>query len=150
MFILKEGGKERYRGETMNDCLAMLQRLSPHSWEYSLNHGGWSIKQEAAATYADKLERFRARVEADTKAAYAARGYTDMDIHYKSGIETRIKEGKKYDKVDVGSSGKFMIEKDTGDIYGIKGYGVIHRGHRYGSLDTIEDYFWGEYHPQKK
>ena len=38
-----------------------------------------------------------------------------------------IKPGKKYTKVDVGSSGKYMVDKD-GNIFGIKAYGVIQRG----------------------
>ena len=60
-----------------------------------------------------------------------------------------IKEGKKYTKVDIGSSGKYMIDRE-GNIFGIKGYGVIHRGHRFGSLDTINDYNWGGYRGFKK
>ncbi|KKL06141.1 hypothetical protein LCGC14_2599000 [marine sediment metagenome] len=55
-----------------------------------------------------------------------------------------VKPGKKYIKVDVGLSGKYMIDQG-GNIYGIKGYGVIHKGHCYGTLDTINDYYWGNY-----
>ena len=58
--------------------------------------------------------------------------------------------GRKYAKVDVGTSGKFMVEVATGNIFGIKAYGQIHKGHFYGTLDTINDYFWGEYYPVKK
>uniref|UniRef100_A0A6M3LMB1 Uncharacterized protein n=1 Tax=viral metagenome TaxID=1070528 RepID=A0A6M3LMB1_9ZZZZ len=61
----------------------------------------------------------------------------------------KIKPGKKYTKVDVGSSGKFMVDAD-GNIFGIKGYGVIHRGKRYGTLDTINEYYWGNYSPIKR
>jgi len=64
--------------------------------------------------------------------------------------ETHIKEGNKYTKIDIGTSGKLMIENSTGIIYGIKGYGQVHKGHSYGTLDTIEEYYWGEYYPQKK
>jgi len=60
-----------------------------------------------------------------------------------------IKVGRKYANIDVGPlhnmSGRYMVELDTGEIYGIKGYGVIHRGHHYGNLDTINDWYWGEY-----
>ncbi|HDY89894.1 MAG TPA: hypothetical protein ENH82_17470 [bacterium] len=62
--------------------------------------------------------------------------------------KTTIKPGKKYIKVDVGSSGKFMVD-EHGNIWGIKAYGVIHKGHHYGTLDTINNYYWGDYHPQK-
>ena len=60
-----------------------------------------------------------------------------------------IKYGKKYVRVDVGGSGKYMIDRE-GNIFGIKGYGVIHRGHCFGTLDTIEDYYWGGYMGYKK
>ena len=59
-----------------------------------------------------------------------------------------IKEGNKYTKVDVGSSGKYMIDKE-GNIFGIKGYGVIHRGYHFGTLDTINEYNWGNYRAYK-
>ena len=63
--------------------------------------------------------------------------------------KTKIKEGKKYVKVDIGGSGKYMIDND-GNIFGIKAYGVIHRGHFFGTLDTINDYYWGSYRAYKK
>lgn len=56
-----------------------------------------------------------------------------------------IKDGKKYIKVDQGDSGKYMIVKETGEIFGIKAYGVIHRGHQFGTLDTIDQWNWGGY-----
>ena len=60
-----------------------------------------------------------------------------------------VKPGPKYTKVDIGPegnmSGKYMIENATGRIFGIKGYGVVHKGHQYGSLDTVSDWYWGGY-----
>jgi hypothetical protein len=61
--------------------------------------------------------------------------------------QAKIVPGKKYTRIDVGGSGKLMID-DNGDIYGIKGYGTINKGHRYGSLDTIGAWYWGEYYPR--
>ena len=62
--------------------------------------------------------------------------------------------GPKYTKVDVGPghnmSGKFMIENATGVIYGIKGYGKVHKGHMYGTLDTVEEWYWGDYYPARR
>lgn len=63
--------------------------------------------------------------------------------------KTTVKRGNKYFKVDVGGSGKYMVDRE-GNIYGIKAYGVIHRGHCYGTLDTISGYFWGDYRAIKK
>ena len=59
-----------------------------------------------------------------------------------------IKQGKKYTKVDVGDSGKYMVDEE-GNIFGIKAYGVIHRGHYFGTLDTINQYDWGGYRAYK-
>ena len=56
-----------------------------------------------------------------------------------------IKPGMKYIKIDVGHSGKYMVEISTEKIYGIKAYGVIHRGHCYGTLDEIDQWYWGNY-----
>jgi len=55
---------------------------------------------------------------------------------------------KKYIYIDVGGSGKYMVNKQ-GEIFGIKAYGVIHLGHFYGNLDTIDDFYWGDYTAKK-
>ena len=100
----------------------------------------------------DKLEAFRAKLESDTRARYAADWERDqargriypLSIHEPQMV-CKIKMGRKYANVDVGSSGRYMIELSTGAIYGIKAYGVIHRGHAYGTLDTVDAYDWGGY-----
>ena len=60
------------------------------------------------------------------------------------------KPKKKYTNIDIGGSGKYMVVNETGEIYGIKAYGVIHRGHFFGTLDTINNYYWGDYTAIKK
>jgi hypothetical protein len=52
---------------------------------------------------------------------------------------------KKYTYIDIGTSGRYMIVNDSQEIYGIKAYGVIHRGHFYSTLDTIENFYWGNF-----
>ena len=61
-----------------------------------------------------------------------------------SNAKAAYKIKKKYTYIDVGQSGKYLINSD-GEIYGIKGYGVINKGQFYGTLDTIDDYYWGDY-----
>ena len=56
-----------------------------------------------------------------------------------------VKPGRTYTRVDVGGSGKYMVVDATGEIFGIKAYGVIHRGHAYGTLDTIDAWDWSGY-----
>ena len=99
-----------------------------------------------------KLEDFRALVEADTVRRYTQDHIQDalqgnnypLSVHAQAMI-AKLHIGKKYARVDVGGSGKYMVDMITGNIYGIKAYGVIHRGHCYGNLDTVNSWSWGGY-----
>ena len=93
--------------------------------------------------YKMKLEAFRALVEANQRQRHESVYTHPFDNH------ASVKPGAKYDKVNVGTSGRYMVEVRTGNIFGIKGYGKPHKGHFYGTLDTITDYFWGNYYPEK-
>jgi hypothetical protein len=66
---------------------------------------------------------------------------------------TEVIPGPKYTKINRGPehnmSGFLMIENATGRIFGIKGYGQVHRGHYYGTLDTAGQWFWGNYGPER-
>jgi hypothetical protein len=64
--------------------------------------------------------------------------------------------GRTYDKVNLGTMwnghighGKFMVERSTGIIYGIKGYGQVHKGYAYGTLGTVDQWYWGDYYPRR-
>jgi len=48
-----------------------------------------------------------------------------------------IKEKKKYYYLDVGGSGKFMICKESGNIFGIKSYGSPNKNKCFGNFKTI-------------
>lgn len=96
----------------------------------------------------DKIQAFGALVESEQRARMAAQNSPQnvIDIHAK----VTIKSGQKYTKVDVGTSGKYMVEMATGNIFGIKGYGQVHKGHFYGTVDTTAEFSWGEYYPERK
>ena len=96
--------------------------------------------------FTEKLEAFRATLEAAQRQALIASA-CNPDHH---PHDCRIKMGRKYANVDVGHSGKYMVELTTGAIYGIKGYGVIHRGHHYGTLDTLNEWNWAGYRAFKR
>jgi hypothetical protein len=94
-----------------------------------------------------KLETFRQLFESQQMARLR-----EMGLGCESNVlnaRVTVKPGKKYTKVNIGNSGRFMVEVSTGNIFGIKAYGQIHRGHFYGTLDTINEYYWGNYYPQK-
>ena len=88
-----------------------------------------------------KLEAFRAMLEAAQRQALL--DHNDTPDHHRH--DCRVKIGRKYANVDVGDSGKYMVDLATGEIFGIKGYGVIHRGHRFGTLDTTAAWDWRGY-----
>ena len=93
------------------------------------------------------VEEFAARVQEQQQAKLKAE-YPDNAQMWTYHI-VQVRPGPKYTKVDVGPehnmSGKYMIENSTGDIWGIKGYGVVHRGHHYGTLATVDAWYWGGY-----
>lgn len=88
-------------------------------------------RQAKIARFASLLQSAR---EADTKRRFPHSTPEPVRVHY----------GKKYVRVDVGGSGAYMVDGDK--IFGIKAYGVIHRGHYYGTLDEIEGWNWGPYY----
>lgn len=97
----------------------------------------------------DKINVLTRLIEKETKERYISQfGKDSFHIHERH-TKTQVKPGRKYIKIDVGLSGKYMITKE-GEIFGIKGYGVMHFGHHYGTLETINQYYWGEYTASKK
>jgi len=90
-----------------------------------------------------KLEAFAIHVEQDM---------AKEDLATPSQVHAIIVPGRKYTKIDtargkdnVGRCGRFMVDQADGAIYGIKAYGRIHKGKRYGTLDTVADYTWGAF-----
>ena len=90
----------------------------------------------------EKIKAFAALVEKETLDQIIKR--YGSNLGNERAHLTSIIPGKKFVKVDVGASGKYMVDPD-GNIFGCKAYGVIHRGHQYGTLDTIADWYWGGY-----
>ena len=97
----------------------------------------------------DKLNIMAAIVSEQYLAFLRAR-YPNTTYDYAKDATVTVHIGKKYARVDVGSSGKYMVDLETGEIFGIKGYGVIHKGHRYGTLDTLDEWNWGAYEAFKR
>lgn len=109
--------------------------------------------RDQAVDFQAKLERFRAMLQEQTntrlandttdpavKAMYAPGGA------YYQLATTKI--GRVYVNVDLDKSGKFMVEIATGKIFGIRGYGKVDKTKRYGTLDTIDKWLWGDFHPK--
>lgn len=88
-----------------------------------------------------ELTNFAAVLELAQKTALVEKGYRP-ELHDHA---VTVKTGKKFARVDVGTSGKYMVDLETGEIFGIKAYGVVHRGHKYGSLATLHEWDWRGY-----
>ncbi len=81
------------------------------------------------------VEEFAAKIQEAEQTSLVKVGLA-CEANMQNAI-TRVKPGRKWTKVDVGYSGKYMINPE-GDIYGIKAYGVPHLGHYYGNLNKPE------------
>lgn len=106
---------------------------------------------EQANTLQDTLNAINeltALVTKETQERLIATGL-DCENNMKNAI-AHHHIAKRYTRLDIGYSGRYMIENDTGRIFGIKAYGVINRGRYYGTLDTIHNYNWGGYTATKK
>ncbi len=68
-----------------------------------------------------------------------ARRYPNLD--YDGHYHKHATDRRKYICLDDGNSGSMMLEKTTGKVYGIKGYGQIHRGHSCGDIEALTDDF---------
>lgn len=55
---------------------------------------------------------------------FVLRGYTNLLDSFDTQEQKHIHVGAKYARLDVGSSGAWMLELATGIVYGIKGYGT--------------------------
>lgn len=82
---------------------------------------------------------FAVKVQAQTTEQYA-RLYPELEPEV-----VTVHFAAKYARVDVGRSGRYMVELSTGNIFGIKGYGTIHRGHRYGNVLDTTGWDFSEY-----
>lgn len=51
-------------------------------------------------------------------------GYTNLLASFDTQEQKHIHVGAKYARLDVGGSGAWMLEMETGVVYGIKGYGT--------------------------
>ena len=95
-----------------------------------------------------KIEALASLVKGQTRAVRQQQ-YPD----WLREIETYIRPGRRYTKIDRGEPGHevgfLMIDHDTLEIFEIKGYGVPNKKKRCGTLDTIMNWYWGNYKPER-
>ena len=81
------------------------------------------------------------------KLRLKAEGYTNECFFNKDGnltenYEWKFLEKKKYIYINCGTSGVFMVNKEDGEIFNIKGYGTPDKNKKIkADLGNIKDYF---------
>lgn len=89
------------------------------------------IKDETDPRIVACLEAWHENGREDFERSYQNLDYDSKD--YRKAARNR----KKYICLDCGGSGAMMVEKATGQVFGIKAYGVIHRGHPCGHIEDL-------------
>lgn len=72
------------------------------------------------------------------RASFVRDGFTNLLASFDEREQKHTHEGGKYIRLDVGSSGAWMLEISTGIIYGIKGYGVPNKVKIAGDLNDLQ------------
>jgi hypothetical protein len=71
----------------------------------------------------DRLKQVLDQWHEAHRADFVRQGYKPE--HFDEQDEKHAHVGDKYVRLDVGGSGAWMLEAETGTIYGIKGYGKV-------------------------
>ena len=128
------------REQAKADAERMLPLLCPAAGEYVSECN----ENRPADEYEAGVYKLASLLQTDTEAHIRKDYAWSADTGNWFAWHVRVKPGRKYVNVDIGGSGKYMVTPE-GEIYGIKAYGVIHRGHFFGTLATVNNYYWGEY-----
>lgn len=101
-----------------------------------------TIGLDRAIEYTQKLESFRARFE---KAHNAQSEYLTANPE-----KVEVETGRKYDKVFINTGaqrlGRYMVDRNSWVIYGIKSWAQVNDRRTYGSLDTTAEWTWAPYY----
>ena len=96
-----------------------------------------AVGLDRAVEYVEKLEKFRQAFQA------ADRGCQDF------GETAEIESGRKFDKVYIKTSvqniGRYMVDRNSWVIYGIKSWAQINERRTFGTLDTVDQYDWSSF-----
>ena len=86
----------------------------------------------------DRLKLHLAQWHEAHRQQFIRDGYTNLLPSFDEREQKHIHIGDKYVRLDVGGSGAWMLEVATGNIYGIKGYGVPNKAKIAGNLNDLQ------------
>ena len=91
---------------------------------------------DKAVEYSQKLEKF-------------VKALNDQNVSATRGDKWQIETGRKFDKVYVQTSvqklGRYMVDRNSWVIYGIKSWAQSNPRRTFGTLDTVDQYDWSPY-----
>lgn len=90
-----------------------------------------------AAEYEQKRQAFRDMIAAQERSCV-------------SGNTAHVEVGRKFDKVYIKTPagqklGRYMVDRNSWEIYGVKSWAQMNPRRWYGTLDTIDQYDWSGY-----
>jgi len=92
---------------------------------------------DKAVEYTQKMEKFVNALNTTNSSA----------TH---GDKWEIETGRKFDKVYVKTSvqklGRYMVDRNSWVIYGIKSWAQVNLRREYGTLDTVDQYDWSAHY----
>lgn len=88
------------------------------------------LQERVIQYYKDSVDAANKNYPADRQIPY--------DVH-KANWDVKVKPGQKWIKIDTGSSGKFMLNTETGHLHFIKGYGTPDLKKDFGNMQGIID-----------
>ena len=97
-----------------------------------------AVGLDRAVEYVEKLEKFRQAFQSADKGC--------QDFGEKVEIETGRKFDKVYIKTSVQKLGRYMVDRNSWVIYGIKSWAQINERRTYGTLDTVDQYDWSSFY----
>lgn len=71
-----------------------------------------------------RIQQLLAQWHEAHRAQFIRDGLTNLLVTFDTQEEKHTHIGAKYARLDVGSSGAWMVELETGIVFGIKGYGT--------------------------
>jgi len=83
-----------------------------------------------------ECERMRTELQTASDAMYQAQHQHWRD-HPDHMDKITVVPGRVWIRIDIGTSGAFMVHGETGLVHGIKGYGTPHKKVVHGRIDQI-------------